>query len=107
MHNLYLRVLVENGWLAFLGWGLFLSGWLIASYHGSIRSGRFVVDYVVAVSVVAGILVESLVIDTLHWRHFFLFLAVPVGLLEHEKKTLLTSQPDANHAPALDSPGPQ
>jgi hypothetical protein len=25
------------------------------------------------------------VIDSLHWRHFFLFLAIPVGLARYER----------------------
>jgi hypothetical protein len=41
--------------------------------------------YVCCIAILAGILVNSLVIDSLHWRHFFLFLAIPVGLARYER----------------------
>ena len=34
----------------------------------------------VGVAVMVGALVESMVIDTLHWRHLFFFLGVGLGL---------------------------
>jgi hypothetical protein len=33
-----------------------------------------------------GTLVESCIIDTLHWRHLFLVLSIPVGLWLYESR---------------------
>jgi len=84
-HNLYLRVLVENGLLGAVGLGLYLAACLWACLQGMLARGRHVHLYVTCLAVLLGILVESIVIDTLHWRHFFFFLAIPVGLQARER----------------------
>lgn len=83
-HNLYLRVAIENGILAAIGFFTFLTFVLWICLRGSLRRGPFRDLYVCCLAILAGTLVNSLVIDSLHWRHLFLFLAVPVGLRQHE-----------------------
>ena len=84
-HNLYLRVAIENGLLAALGFYLFLLATLRICVLGTLRrNGPFRDVYACCLAILVGILVNSLVIDSLHWRHFFLFLAIPVGLWQHE-----------------------
>jgi O-antigen ligase len=84
-HHLYLRVAAENGILGVLGWLLFLFTTLWTCLGGVARRGPFRDLYVVCLAILAGIMVNSLVIDSLHWRHFFLFLAIPVGLDRYER----------------------
>lgn len=99
-HNLYLRVLTETGWLGLMSFLAFVLAATTAGIQGLRRRGRYAVWYAAALAVLAGTLVESLVIDTLHWRHFFWFLALPVGLLAHEVKTAraLPVNDDGRHA---------
>ena len=85
IHNLYLRVLVENGVVGFLALMTMLGASLFYGFAGVLRRGPYVGVYAACVAVVVGILVESLVIDTLHWRHFFFFLGLPVGLTLFER----------------------
>ena len=85
VHNTYLRVWVENGFVGLVGYLTFLGGWFMITWSGLKRRGPYAPYYIAAASVVAGVLVESMVIDTLHWRHFFLFLALPVGLTAYEQ----------------------
>ena len=79
-HNVYLRVLAENGALGLVGFLLLVLGSLVRGGAGLRAPGARAGWCAVSLAVIAGTLVESAVIDTLHWRHFFLFLALPVGL---------------------------
>ncbi|MDH3207236.1 MAG: hypothetical protein OEO79_11525 [Gemmatimonadota bacterium] len=85
IHNLYLRVLVENGVVGLLALLTLLGASLFYGLAGVLRRGPNVGTYTASVAVIMGIMVESLVIDTLHWRHFFFFLSIPVGLMMYER----------------------
>jgi len=82
-HNLYLRVLVENGWLGGLAFGAFLTisvwGLLKRIWKATEeleRSNRAVVA-----ATLIGALVNSCFIDSLHWRHLWLLLGLALGYL--------------------------
>lgn len=84
-HNLYLRVAIENGLFALFGFCAFVATTLWICLRGVLRRGGPFYDlYACCLAILAGALVNSLVIDSLHWRHLFLFLAIPVGLWQHE-----------------------
>ncbi|MGD8873304.1 MAG: hypothetical protein PVJ80_17135 [Gemmatimonadota bacterium] len=96
IHNLYLRVLLENGVVGLLALLTLLGASVFYGLAGVLRRGPQVGMYTASVAVIMGILVESLVIDTLHWRHFFFFLSIPVGLTIYEQ---------ANSAESIDEAG--
>ena len=79
-HNNYLKVLVENGLVGLLSWMTLLCTSVFCGLVGVLRRDGLAPIQAAIVAVLAGIMVESVVIDTLHWRHFFLFLGLPVGL---------------------------
>lgn len=95
IHSLYLRVLVENGVIGFIALMTMLGASLFYAIAGVLRRGPHVGVYVASLAVISGILVESFVIDTLHWRHFFFFLSLPVGLTVFERGV----RPDEGPAP--------
>ena len=80
-HNLYLRVAVESGVFALLCFCLLLFLFFRTCFRRALhQASSFRSLYCCCFAIVAGILLNSLVIDSLHWRHLFLFLAVPFGL---------------------------
>jgi O-antigen ligase len=79
-HNLYMRVLVENGILGALGLMFFLLASVAAMVQTIVAGAIACRGALVCVAVLVGALVESMVIDTLHWRHLFFFLGVGLGL---------------------------
>jgi O-antigen ligase len=77
-HNLYLRVFSENGALGFLSLIAFLlltlARSLTLSFRASKESQRAMFALIAAA--ICGTLLNSFTIDTLHWRHFWLLLAL-------------------------------
>jgi O-antigen ligase len=86
-HSLYIRIAIENGLVSLIAFLLFLTATLWIALSGAWRRGPFQDIYVCCTAITLGILVNSLVIDSLHWRHFFLFLAIPIGLNRYERWT--------------------
>ncbi|MDD2498959.1 MAG: hypothetical protein PHY90_12660 [Desulfitobacteriaceae bacterium] len=77
-HSIYARTLVENGIFGLGAFLIFLAIVLKELYQK--RDNRFAL--VILCSIV-GILVQGLVIDTIHWRHFFSLLGMAAVLPRH------------------------
>jgi O-antigen ligase len=78
-HNLFLKVTLENGWLGGAALAGFLGLSLVRGLGYGLRCGTLRPLYLPAYAAVVGIVAESLIIDTLHWRHLFLFLGALWG----------------------------
>lgn len=85
-HNLYLRVLVENGIVGFIClFGAFAV--LISDLYKSVKLSIKTNDQWLItngswlLSSLAGILIESFVIDTLHWRHFWIIIGLTLSYI--------------------------
>lgn len=80
-HNLYLRVFVENGWLGGVALGalLALSVWVALKSANRSLPGAERSLYAVVAGALVGVLVNSVFIDSLHWRHFWLLLGLCWG----------------------------
>jgi hypothetical protein len=79
-HNLYLHMTLEGGWIAGLGFVLFL---LLSLARGLVRiTARWELqsDLQVVYAALCGTLMQSLFIDSTHWRHLWLLLAMLWGL---------------------------
>lgn len=78
VHSLYVRLFLENGWL---GGVAFLSFLLVTLWRGFslIMRGEAHPLFLVAYVSTIGIMINGVVIDTLHWRHFFLVLGLSWG----------------------------
>jgi len=78
-HNMYMRVLSENGWVALIALLVFL-GATVARACSVIRNTRdeWIREVnLVALACIVGHLANSLVIDTVHWRHIWFVYALP------------------------------
>ncbi len=77
-HNNYLKVLSETGWLGFLGLMLFFTISCVRNLFLILATkGVYRFYFVALLSLIIGQLVNSLVIDSLHWRHLWILLALP------------------------------
>lgn len=83
-HNVYARVFVENGWLGILSWIVFLFSTLYVSFQKYMRT-KNTLYFIIGVAII-GQLVNGFFIDILHWRHFWLLLALAwIPLLKEMK----------------------
>lgn len=80
VHCVYLGILSEGGIIAFAGFVLMLLSTIYRSLLLSIRSQCNREIYILIVACLLGQLVNCLVINSQHWRHFFLVLALPWGI---------------------------
>ncbi|CAB3389568.1 putative O-Antigen ligase [Kyrpidia spormannii] len=73
--NLFLRILTESGWIALVVFLTFLSMTVWRSCRHALGPTGSVWQQITLASL-CGIIAESLVIDTLHWRHLWILLAI-------------------------------
>lgn len=89
-HSLYVRTLVENGWIGFAGL-LLLIWFTIRELWRRIRAGSHPIggpSHAVLLAWWIGLLVNALVIDTIHWRHFWIMLGlIWVQISRHDEAT--------------------
>ncbi len=88
-HNLYLHVIVEAGWAGGLAFVTFLLLTLWRSGEGIRGSGETHAYRQIAFSCLVGLLVQSLFIDSTHWRHLYLLLGLLWGLTLAESRVIV------------------
>lgn len=80
-HNIYLSMFLNTGWLGgFAYLGLVLAT-LAAAFRLSLRKGPLQGYAIVLLSAFAGLALEGLVIDTDHWRLFYILMGLVWGLV--------------------------
>lgn len=80
-HNIYLQLLIESGWIGALAFFAFLALTLRQSFHFIFQPSTIQAVYIAGFACFIGILVQSLFIDSTHWRHMYFLLAVLWGPL--------------------------
>ncbi len=88
VHNVYLSMFLNAGWLGGL---LYLSALATTLWAGAghvLKATPTRPLFLIAFAALIGHLVEGLVIDTDHWRHFYLLLALVWGLVGAPDKSL-------------------
>jgi hypothetical protein len=73
-HSTYVRLLFEVGWMGFGVWLLLMGLSLVWAAYQAFRQRSL--WHEIYFASLLGILVESLVIDTIHWRHLWLLLGL-------------------------------
>jgi O-antigen ligase len=73
-HSTYVRLLFEVGWMGFGAWLLLIGVSLVWAAYQAFRQRSL--WHEIYFASLLGILVESLVIDTIHWRHLWLLLGL-------------------------------
>ena len=85
-HNLYIRLVLENGIIGFLSF-LILFLYIILRLFQLRLEGESKASLLI--SILVGIMVNSLVIDTIHWRHLWFFTGLSLSIVNKTKKHLV------------------
>lgn len=82
VHNVYLSQFLNAGWLGGMLYivSVLLTLWI--GFRGSFRNGVLQGPFLIATTAFAGVAFEGLVVDTDHWRHFFILMACIWGLAD-------------------------
>lgn len=93
-HNIYLHVLIESGWVGAIAFYTFLIVTIQKAYKFSLQPSNIQKSYIVTYVCTIGILVQSLFIDSTHWRHMYLMFAMlwgPALLWQDQLKSIYHS----------------
>ena len=78
-HNVYLNSFMAGGWIAGLSYLLVVVLTLIVGFRGAIAKTPWRPALLAVFAAFVGIVVESAIIDSDHWRHFWLLVGVLWG----------------------------
>ncbi len=85
-HNIWLKALLDYGWLGFACWAIMI-GWTVAAGFRILFRNRLWQPYFLCVYVVfIGHIALGSIIDTDHWRHFYLLLGLVWGGIALERR---------------------
>lgn len=79
-HSLYVRTLLENGLAGFVAVFVFFLLTLLVAFRSALISGPLAAPCAVVAASLAGVLVNSAFVDTLHWRSLWIQVGLAWGL---------------------------
>lgn len=89
-HSMYMRILLENGLIGFIliiiSFIYILINLLLS--HFNKYKNEFINSSAV-LSILIGVLVNSIVIDTFHWRHLWFFIGIGLSIITKYKKYIV------------------
>jgi len=87
-HNNFVKALMDYGWIGFVSWVTIMLWTLIGGFKLLFRQRPWLPYYQIAYVVVLGHHIIGNVIDTDHWRHFYLLTGIVWGGFALEAKWL-------------------
>ena len=87
-HNVYLTQFLNAGWIGGLIYAVSVLATLIVGLRACLYNGALQGGFIVATAAFAGLVFEGFVIDTDHWRHFFILMACIWGLADAAAPTI-------------------
>jgi len=84
-HNVYLTQFLNAGWLGGILYIASVAGTLAAGFYAARRRTALQGPLILATASLTGTALEGFVIDTDHWRHFFILMALIWGLVDAEQ----------------------
>jgi hypothetical protein len=78
-HNVYLQAFLVYGWAGAMAYLLLIGATLVIGLRGSFLRTHFQPYLITATAAFFGEMMEGFIIDTDHWRHFFLLIGIIWG----------------------------
>ncbi len=82
VHNVYMSMFLNAGWLGGLVYIISVISTLFAGMRGSFQMTALQGPFLIATAAFAGLVFEGFVIDSDHWRHFFIVMGCIWGLAD-------------------------
>lgn len=87
VHNVYLSQFVNTGWIGGFAYVILVAATLAMGVGHALNTASSHPLFLVAYASFLGVVVEGAIIDTDHWRHFYLLLALIWGLMAGTTRT--------------------
>ncbi len=102
-HNVYLNMFLNGGWLGGFAYLALVLGTLAIGLGRGLAPGPLQGPLIVASGALAAMVLEGVIIDSDHWRHFYLLLGLIWGLVDggYRLGRLCGKRAGAGAAPAL------
>lgn len=81
VHNVYLSMFLNAGWIGGFLYLFLVMATLIAGFRHALRANPAQGIFIVMLAAFAGLAVEGLIVDTDHWRHFYVIMGLVWGLI--------------------------
>ena len=99
-HNNFVKALMDYGWLGFVCWVAIMLWTIIGGFKNLFRQRPWLPYFQIAYVVFIGHFIIGNVIDTDHWRHFYLVIGIIWGCMALEAKWQRDLQLKANNTRA-------
>ena len=81
VHNVYLSMLLDAGWLGGGIYWILVALTLVLGFRHAMKATETRPLFLIAYAAFVGVALEGLIVDTDHWRHFYLLMAIIWGLM--------------------------
>ncbi len=88
VHNVYLSMILNAGWVGGLLYAIICVGTLALGFSHALRRTKTQPLFMIAYAALAANIIVGLVIDTDHWRHFYLLMGIVWGLMAADRRVL-------------------
>jgi O-antigen ligase len=102
VHNVYLSLLLNAGWLGGGVYWILVGLTLVLGFRHALKATPTRPLFIVAYAAFVAVALEGVIVDTDHWRHFYLLMAIVWGLLSAH--TVAGQKPQPRRAPRLRAP---
>lgn len=86
VHNVYLSILLNAGWIGGAAYWILVALTIALGFRHALKPTETRVLFLVAYSTFVAVAFEGLIVDTDHWRSFYLLMAVVWGLMAADHK---------------------
>ena len=81
VHNVYLSMFLNAGWIGGLLYLMICGATLLIGFRHALNKTKTTPLFLIAFSALAGNICEGVLIDSDHWRHFYLLMALVWGMM--------------------------
>jgi hypothetical protein len=86
VHNVYLSMFLNSGWVGGLLYLMTCLATLVLGFRHALKTCRTSPLFLIVFAALAGNICEGMLIDSDHWRHFYLLLAMVWGMMAADQK---------------------
>ncbi len=101
-HNVYINAFLSYGWIGGIAYVLLVLATLQLGFRALWRRTPWQQYLIACYATFVGVVIEGFIVDTDHWRHFFLLMGLIWGLgiaaARHERAGGWRLRPQSNHA---------